>query len=105
MVDINANSLNRMEYNYQKLCGDCFEMIDRICATKEKFDVIVSDHWTGQDAKIHGLYFEKLRTIAPILILGIAQTYLSTLPSLPSGIYYKRSDYRGGIYWRLIDKT
>lgn len=102
MVDINTASLNRMEYNYQKLCADCFETIDRIFETKEKFDVVTSDHWTGQDFRIHGTYFEKLKAIAPTLILGISQTYLTTLPSLPEGLYYKRSDLNGGIYWRLI---
>lgn len=104
MVDMNAASLKRMEYPYHKLCSDCFEVIDRIHASKEKFDVITSDHWTGQDGQIHSKYFEKLRDIAPTLILGISQHYMNTLPSLPEGLYYKRSDYQGGIFWRLIQR-
>lgn len=104
MVDLNARSLSLMTYPYQKVCGDCFQMIDKIFDSKEKFDVITSDHWTGQDQKIHGPYFEKLKSIAPTLILGISQTYINTLPYLPDGLYYKRSDYNGGIYWRLIER-
>lgn len=104
MVDINAASLKLMDYPYEKICADCFEMIDRIYERKEKFNVVVSDHWTGQDTKIHGEYFEKLRSIAPILILGICQTHINTQPSLPPGLYYKRGGYNGGVFWRLIQR-
>lgn len=104
MVDLNAKSLGLMAYPYHKVCGDCFEMIDKIYESKEKFDVITSDHWTNQDEKIHGPYFEKLSAIAPTLILGICQRYINTLPSLPSGIYYKRGLYAGGTFWRLIER-
>lgn len=104
LVDINAACLSRMDFPYQKLCADCFEFIDKAHAKREKFDIIVSDHWTGQDKEIHGTYFEKLSQMAPILILGICQQYINTLPSLPKGTYYKRSDFNGGVYWRLINR-
>lgn len=101
MVDIDASKLNKMNYDYSKICGDCFEIIDVIHKTGEQFDVVTSDHWTGQDEAIHGIYFEKLCAIAPIRILGISQKYLNTLNSLPEGLYYKRSDFNGGVFWRL----
>lgn len=103
-VDINQFGLRLMPFPYKYLTDDCFEYINRAYSGGFKFDVIVSDHWTNQDPKIHDEYFEKLDSMAHTLILGISQVYLNTLPKPPSGILYKRSHYMGGVYWRLIEK-
>lgn len=102
LVDYDAEKLATVTYPYRKVCGDCFEFIELAYHRGEKYDVIVSDHWTNQDTEIHWRYFDKLRKMAPVLILGICQVYLDTLPERPEGEYFKRSAFRGGIYWRLI---
>jgi hypothetical protein len=102
MVDIDDVKLKAMRFSYDRLCADCFEIIDRFYVSGEKFDVVVSDHWTGQDEKIHGDYLAKLKVLAPVRILGICSKYLKTQEKTPDGTYYKRSNFNGGVYWRLL---
>jgi len=85
-------------------CEDAFKIIDLCCTSNIRYDIVISDHWTSDDNKINDWYLDRLKQIAmKYLILGISQPYLDTLDSIPEGNYYYRSDYQGGVFWRVIE--
>jgi len=103
LIDIDYNKVSALgeKYGYKYSSIDAFILIE--VETFQR-NIIVSDHWTNQDAKIHGKYFDKLKSLATdYLILGISQAYIDTLDAIPEGDYYYRSDFQGGVYWRVIE--
>ena len=103
LVDIDGQNLIQLfeSYGYGICRSDVYQFIN---STSLKVNIIVSDQWTGQDKKINDEYFVRLMEIASdYLVLGISQSYINIIGFVPHGEYYKRSDYRGGVYWRVVN--
>ena len=87
----------RYGYNYD--CLDIFEWLKT--TPNEVWDVIVCDQWSNQDELIHVDYFQTLQNMSKRhLILGCTEMWLQG--KRPLGEYYKRSDFNGGVYWRVV---
>jgi len=107
MVDLDRSKLDALGNKfpgYVCSCMDAFKVIDSCVVESIRYDVVVCDQWTSDDNKINDWYLDRLKSIAShYLILGISQAYIDTLISIPEGVYYYRSDFRGGVYWRVIE--
>ena len=87
-------------YDYD--CIDIYKYLES--KPKEVYDVVVSDQWSNEDEKIHVEHFEQLkRMFRKYLILGCSEMWLKGNYPTP-GEYYKRSNFNGGVYWRVICK-
>lgn len=93
LIDLSRNT------GYKMLYWDAFTYLNQADTV---FDVIISDHYTNVDERIHKEYFERLKRMCrKWLILGIAQKYMDK-HGKPDGEYVQRSEYEGGIFWRVI---
>lgn len=97
MVDTDRAELEDMElvYDYSIHCGDVFDFIQ----TMGDYDVIVCDQWSVQDEQVHRIA-GYLKSHCRVLILGCTERWLQG--SRPEGEYYKRSEFNGGTYWRVL---
>lgn len=105
LVDNDAKTLREMDlYGYKLTLGDAFKVIAEKVLNREKYDIVVSDQWTNMDELIHGKWMPELKALCRgWLIVGLSQTYLNEHPEYKPERMMKRSDYRGGVYWVIID--
>lgn len=104
MVDINIAMLRGMNtrFGYPYIFTDAYKFIDEQAKLNKKYDVVICDQWSSDDHTINDLYFMKLRAITNnTLIVSISKPYIDKHGKLP-GIYYKRSDHKGGVFWRVV---
>jgi len=93
-----AATAQRFDYGWS--CIDIYEYLET--KPMETFDIVLSDQWSNQDEKIHVTHFNQLKRMArKYLILGCTDMWLKGNYPSP-GEYYKRSDFNGGVYWRVI---
>ena len=88
------------QFGYKQITDDCFNFIEM--NGKKQWDIVISDHWTGQDESIYPAFFAKMKTMAKkILICGISQEFMNKYTP-PSGELYFRSNHNGGTYWLVV---
>jgi hypothetical protein len=107
MVDNDRAKLDALAVKfpgYTCNCTDAFAVIDACVNANIRFDIVISDQWTSDDNKINDWYLDRLKRIGmKYLIVSVNQIYIDSLESIPPGEYYYRSDFRGGVYWRVIE--
>ena len=86
-------------FNYDFRVTDIYEWLKS--SPIEVYDIVVSDQWSNQDQLIHVDYFQQIKLMArKYMILGCTEMWLQG--DRPEGEYYKRSNYNGGVYWRVL---
>jgi len=101
LMDIAKYQLRTTAYHF----GYKYKVIDILKWLKSKpnevYDIIVSDQWSSQDKLIHVDHFQTLQNMSKRhLILGCTEMWMQG--KFPPGEYYKRSDWNGGVYWRVV---
>jgi len=105
LIDRDADRLQRtsVQYGYKSKCCDVFDFITLAIATGKKWDVIITDQWSDQDFQINVEWFERLKSICnKTLCLGYCKRGFNE-EFIPPGRYVQRSDYLGGVYWRIVE--
>jgi hypothetical protein len=101
--DIKKLSETSEKYKYNAVCIDIFKALENN-ESLGGHDIVISDQWTQHDELIHVKHLDKLlKTAKKYLILSCNEYWLKGRRPEP-GEYYKRSDYQGGTYWRVICK-
>lgn len=97
LVDIDMKKLTETAilFDYPYICVDVLKHI-RNGGSFGKYDVIISDHWTGEMEEMMDANIDRLKTMALKFLI-----YTTTRTDQP-GEYYLRSNHKGGVYWRVI---